>query len=108
MNGGGSERGRQESEAGSSLRAVSTEPNAGLELMDREIMTWAKVGGLTDWATQAPQEKIFLYLPLWLPSGIVCVGEAELTVSFPLSLVLELIGLLAFFIDYSLKNYFNV
>ena len=23
--------------------------------MDREIMTWAEVGRLTDWATQAPQ-----------------------------------------------------
>ena len=38
------ERGRErwgdtESEAGSRLRAVSTEPDVGLELMDREIMT---------------------------------------------------------------------
>ena len=37
-------RGRQrdgdtESEAGSRLRAVSTEPDVGLELTDREIMT---------------------------------------------------------------------
>ena len=40
MNGGGSEReGDTESETGSRLRAVSTEPNAGLELMDREIVT---------------------------------------------------------------------
>ena len=40
MNGGGSEReGDAESEAGSRLRAVSTEPHAGLELTDREIMT---------------------------------------------------------------------
>ena len=42
------------SEVGSSLWAVSTEPNAGLEPMNREIMTWAKVGCLTDWATQVP------------------------------------------------------
>ena len=36
----GAEReGGTESEAGSRLRAVSTEPDAGLELMDREIMT---------------------------------------------------------------------
>ena len=27
---------------------------AGLKLTDREIMTWAEVGRLTDWATQAP------------------------------------------------------
>ena len=54
MNRGGAEReGDRESEAGSRLWAVSTEPDAGLKLMDREIMTWAKVGRLTDWATQA-------------------------------------------------------
>ena len=35
----GAERGNTESEAGSRLRAVSTEPNAGLELMNREITT---------------------------------------------------------------------
>ena len=38
--GGGTEReGATESEAGSRPRAVSTEPHAGLELTDREIMT---------------------------------------------------------------------
>ena len=36
----GAERGRDtESDAGSRLGAVSTEPDAGLELTDREIMT---------------------------------------------------------------------
>ena len=55
MSRGGAEgEGDTESEAGSMLWAVSTEPDAGLELMDREIMTWAEVGHLTDWATQAP------------------------------------------------------
>ena len=40
MNGGGSEKeGDPESEPGSRLRAVSTEPNVGLELTDSEIMT---------------------------------------------------------------------
>ena len=40
MSGGGVEReGNTESETGSRLRAVSTEPDAGLELMDSEIMT---------------------------------------------------------------------
>ena len=43
-----------ESETGSGLWAVSTEPDSGLELTDREIMTWAEVGRLTDWATQVP------------------------------------------------------
>ena len=43
MNGGGSEReGDTESEAGSRLRAISPEPDAGLELTDREIVTWLK------------------------------------------------------------------
>ena len=60
MNGGGAEReGDTESEAGSRLWAVSPEPDAGLELTDREIATWAEVGRLTDWATQAPQQLIF-------------------------------------------------
>ena len=40
MNGGGAEReGDTESEAGSRLRAVSTEPDAGLELTNHKIMT---------------------------------------------------------------------
>ena len=55
MKGGGAEReGDTESEAGSRLWAISPEPDAGLELKDHEIMTWAEVGHLTDWATQAP------------------------------------------------------
>ena len=40
MSGGGAEReGETESEAGSRLGAVSTEPDMGLELTDHEIMT---------------------------------------------------------------------
>ena len=44
MSRGGAERERErerdaESKAGSRLRAVSTEPDAGLELINREIMT---------------------------------------------------------------------
>ena len=42
MRGGGAEREREgdtESEAGSRLRAVSTEPNAGLKLTNPEIIT---------------------------------------------------------------------
>ena len=37
--GRGRERGRHRMEAGSRLRAISPEPDAGLELTDREIMT---------------------------------------------------------------------
>ena len=56
VSGGGAERGGDtESEAGSRLWAVSTEPDAGLELANCEIVTWAKVGRSTDWATQVPQ-----------------------------------------------------
>ena len=56
MSGEGAEReGYIESEAGSRLQAISTEPDAGLELTNREIMTWAKVGRSTDWATQVPR-----------------------------------------------------
>ena len=40
MNGGGAERdGDTESETGSRLRAISPEPDAGLELINHEIMT---------------------------------------------------------------------
>ena len=47
--GEGQREGDTESEAGSRLCA-----DAGLELTDCEIMTWAEVSCLTDWATQAP------------------------------------------------------
>ena len=40
MSGGGAEReGDTEFQTGSRLRAVGTEPDVGLELTDREIMT---------------------------------------------------------------------
>ena len=45
-----------ESKADSRLWAVSAEPDAGLELTDREIMTWAEVGRFTDWVTQVPPQ----------------------------------------------------
>ena len=49
MSGGRSEReGDTEFEAGSRLRTVSTEPDAGLEFTDHEIMTQAEVGCPTD------------------------------------------------------------
>ena len=56
MSRGGVEReGDTEAEAGSTLWAISTEPDAGLDLTNHEIMTWAEVGRFTDRATQAPQ-----------------------------------------------------
>ena len=49
MSGGAAERGGDtESKAGSRLWAVSTEPDVGLELMNREITTRAEVRRLTD------------------------------------------------------------
>ena len=43
---------------GSELSAQS--PNAWLKLSDHEIMTWAEVGRLTDWATQVPLQELYL------------------------------------------------
>ena len=61
MDRGGSEKdGDTESETSSRLWAISTEPDAGLKPTDREIMTWAEVGRLTNWATQAPQRPLLL------------------------------------------------
>ena len=58
VNGGGLEReGDTESQAGSSLWALSTEPYVGLEPTDHKIMTWAEVRRLTKWATLAPLEQ---------------------------------------------------
>ena len=43
--------GDTESKAGSRVHTVSTESDVGLKLMNCEIMTWAEVRGLPDWAT---------------------------------------------------------
>ena len=65
MSGGGAEGKRDtESEAGSRLWAVSTEPDTGLELTSREIVTWAEVGCWTDWATQAPYNTIIIIITI--------------------------------------------
>ena len=54
MSGGGAEReGDTKSKASSRLWTVSTETNTGIELTNCENMTWAKVGCLTEWDTQA-------------------------------------------------------
>ena len=52
--GEGQRESETQSETGSRPWAVSTEPNVGLELTDREIMTQAEAGHPTDWATQVP------------------------------------------------------
>ena len=57
--GGAKREGDTESEAGSRLWAVSTEPDVGLELTNCKIMTWAEVGRLNDRATQVPLNRNF-------------------------------------------------
>ena len=57
---GGAEReGDTDSEAGTRLWAVGTDPNVGLELTNHEIVTWAEISCLTGWATQAPPDFFF-------------------------------------------------
>ena len=41
-------------------QAPGKEPYVGLKLMNREIMTRAKVGRPTNWATQVPRDFTFL------------------------------------------------
>ena len=59
--------------------SVSAEPNTGREPAEHEIMAWAKVGHLSDWATQAPQTLIHVFahvsssFPFYLPSSIAVV-----------------------------------
>ena len=76
---GGGQRFR-ESQTGSKLWAVSTEPDVGLELTNCKIMTWAEVGHLTDWATQASLKHAFITLAfsvtVWwdAPFSSLCVA----------------------------------
>ena len=74
MRGDGAEReGDTESETGSRLWAVSTEPDVELELMNCEIMTWAEVGLSTNWATQVPLfSGNFKYLSIW---ALACLWD---------------------------------
>ena len=75
-------RGREretESEAGSRLWAISTEPHTGLEPTKHEIMTWAKVIGLTDWATQGSQEIQVLMQRFQNPTAKPCYWHSELS-----------------------------
>ena len=58
--GGAEMEGDTESKAGSRLQAVCTEPDAGLELTNQNVMTRAEVGYLTNWATQAPLLNILI------------------------------------------------
>ena len=78
MNLGGEEReGDTESAAGSRLQDVSTEPDAGLEPTDCEIMTRAEVGRSTDRATQAPPHVLFLTFIYFQETDRGRVGEGQ-------------------------------
>ena len=52
--------------------SIGTEPDAGPEPMNCEIMTWAKVWYLTDWATQVPQERERLLSKLYTQCRAQC------------------------------------
>ena len=73
--------GGTESKAGSRLWDVSTEPDTGLEPTNCEIMTWAKVGCSTDWATQAPQS--WSFCNCW---GLYCYPVCDLFGECPCTL----------------------
>ena len=68
---GGRETERERERISSRLQAVSTEPDAGLELLNCEIMTWAEIMSLmlTDWATQAPLLGMYVFLTQWVISS---------------------------------------
>ena len=54
------------SREGGRHRIWSTEAYVGLEPMNHEIMTWAKVGRLTCWATQVPRNtKVFNFYDVY-------------------------------------------
>ena len=74
MNGGGAEReGDTESKTGSRLRAISPEPDAGLELTDGEIVTWLKSDAQPTAPPRRPLSeiifKIFFFFNVYLFLG---------------------------------------
>ena len=57
MSGGGAERAGER--IPSRLCTVSTEPNAGLELTNHEIMPWAEIKSLISWLTEPPRCRVY-------------------------------------------------
>ena len=81
---GGQKEREAESEAGSRLWAVSTESHVELDLMSREIMTWAEVGCSTDWATQVslfPLFYIFQLFRVFLSSPVIYFRFMEVSIA---------------------------
>ena len=62
--------------SGFRLWAIGTEPDVGLELGNLEIMTWAKVRCLIDWAAQVPQ----ILCSSWKPgsAGQLCLLSSKM------------------------------
>ena len=77
--GGAGREGDTESEAGSWLRAVSTEPDVGLKPTSWEITTWVEAQRFTDWVTQAPQN-ILLFEQLPHPQAEFILTDKSLIV----------------------------
>ena len=57
-------RGREAQKLKQAPGSELSEPSAGLEPTNCEVMTWAEVQGLTDWATQTPLLLLLLLLLL--------------------------------------------
>ena len=92
VQGGRAEReGDPESEAGSRLRAVGTGPDAGLEPMNREIVTRAEVGRLPVRATVWENADTHVLLPS-VPASPVQPGTQERRGKPPESLVPGALG----------------
>ena len=70
-----SEQGREKERGTEDLnRAPCWQPDAGLELTNRKIMTWVEVWCLMDWATQVPLNLLlYMFSCIFLPSPfLVC------------------------------------
>ena len=79
-------KGDTESEAGSRLSAVSTEPDAGLQLKYHKIMTWSDVGRLTEWDTQAP---LLFYFYIFIIILVRMLEKLDITSNYSLSIIIS-------------------
>ena len=96
------ERGRQESKTCSRLWAVSTEPNVALKSTNCEIMTWAEVEYLTDWAIQVPRELIFKFHQV---RNYICFVNQILPRAWPILFYYYFLYLLSFYLNSSWLTY---
>ena len=82
--GGAERRGDSESEAGSRLWTVSTEPDTGLKLTSHEIMTWAEVSA---YPTEPPSRPRLCFplkeklLGAWVAQSVKRPTSAQVTIS---------------------------